>query len=112
MVITCIYVVYFIVFWNLICPFDAKNTNGMLNCVVYILPMASSDDFEQSLQTVTFSARQSTKTVYIKINDDNRVENTEAFQVEILLSYSEYSRGVRFGSPSKVKVYIKDGMQV
>ena len=84
----------------------------MLNCVVYILPIASSDDFEQSLQTVTFLARQSTKTVYIKINDDNRVENTEAFQVEILISYSEYSRGVRFGSPSKVKVYIKDGMQV
>ena len=85
----------------------------MLNyCVVYILPIASSDDFERLLQTVTFSPRQSTKTVYIKIKDAKRVENTEAFQVEILISYSIYLQGVRFGSPSKVKVYIKDGMQV
>ena len=75
--------------------------------------IASFDDFEQSLQTVKFSPSQSTRTVYIKINDDDRVENTEAFQVEILISYySYYLWGIRFGSPSKVKVYIKDGMQV
>ena len=73
--------------------------------------IASSDDFEQSLQTVMFSLRQTNKTVYIMINDDDRVENTEAFQVEILIPYSVYSLGVRFGSPSKVKVCIKDGMQ-
>ena len=77
---------------------------------MYFHLIASSDDFEQSLQTVTFSPRQSTRTVYIKINDDDRVENTEAFQVEILIPY--YSSGIRFGSPSRVKVYIKDGMQV
>ena len=80
----------------------------------YVLSfIASSDDFEQSLQTIKFSPSQSTKTVYIKINDDNRVENTEAFQVEILIPYySHYLWGIRFGTPSKVKVYIKDGMQV
>ena len=83
-----------------------------MHVAMYFHLIASSDDFEQSLQTVTFSPSQSTKTVYIKINDDNRVENTEAFQVEILIPYSLYSWGVRFGTPSKVKVYIKDGMQV
>ena len=40
------------------------------------------------------------------------MESTEAFQVEILIPYSLYSQGVRQGSPSKVKVYIKDGMQL
>ena len=84
-----------------------------MHVAMYFHLIASSDDFEQSLQTVTFSPSQSTKTVYIKISDDDRVENTEAFQVEILIPYySLYSWGVRFGSPSKVKVYIKDGMQV
>ena len=85
----------------------------MYACSYVLSFIASSDDFEQTLQTVKFSTSQSTKTVYIKINDDNRVENTEAFQVEILISYYSLNLlGVRFGSPSKVKVYIKDGMQV
>ena len=82
-----------------------------MHVAMYFHLIASSDDFEQSLQNVTFSPSQSNKTVYIKIIYDDRVENTEAFQVEILTSYNLYSLGVRFGSPSKVKVYIKDGMQ-
>ena len=72
---------------------------------------ASSYDFEESIQTVKFSSRQSTATVYIKIKDDNRVESTEVFQVEILISHNTYHRqGVRLVNPSKAKVFIKDGM--
>jgi len=72
--------------------------------------IASSYDFEESIQTVRFSSTQFTATVYIKIKDDNRVEGTEAFQVEILIPYNPYSQGVQHGYPSKAKVFIKDGM--
>ena len=72
---------------------------------------ASSDDFEESLQTVKFWSRQTAATVYIKIKDDDRVEGTEAFKIEILVPRDLYSRGVQFGNPAKAKVLIKDGMQ-
>jgi len=72
----------------------------------YFLLLASSHDFEESIQTVKFSSRQSTATCYIKIKDDDLVESTEIFEVDILI----HSQGVRFGSPYKAKVYIKDGM--
>jgi len=72
--------------------------------------LASSHDFEESIQTVKFSSRQSTATCYIKIKDDDLVESTEAFQVEILIPRTLYSQRIKFGSPSKVKVFIKDGM--
>ena len=71
----------------------------------------SSYDFEESTQTVRFSSRQSTATAYIKIHNDNRVETTEAFQVDISLPYYLYSRRFRLGHPSKANVFIKDGMQ-
>ena len=71
--------------------------------------IASSNDFKESIQTVRFSSRQTTATVYIKISDDDRVESTEAFQVDILIPRN---LGVRFGNPSRAKVYIKDGMRV
>ena len=71
---------------------------------------ASSYDFEESIQAVKFSTRQSIATVYIKIKDDNRVESTEAFQVELLISRDTYLQGVRLVNPSKAKVFIKDGM--
>ena len=74
------------------------------------LLLASSYDFEESIQTVRFSSRQSTATVYIKIKDDYRVESTEAFQVEILISRDTYSRGIGLSNPTKAKVFIKDGM--
>ena len=73
--------------------------------------IATSYDFEESSQTVKFSPRDTTKTVYIQIKDDDRVENTEAFIVEIMRSTTPYSPGVRYGNPRSVKVYIKDGKQ-
>ena len=75
-----------------------------------VLFTASSDDFEESIQTVRFWSRQSTATVYIKIKDDDRVESTEAFKIDILISRDLYSRGVKFGNPAKAKVFIKDGI--
>ena len=71
--------------------------------------LASSYDFEESIQTVRFSSWQSTATVYIKIKDDNRVESTEAFQVEILIPHNLYSQCVQYGNPSTAKIFIKDG---
>ena len=38
------------------------------------------------------------------------MESTEIFEVDILIPHDLQSRGVRFGSPYKAKVYIKDGM--
>ena len=54
---------------------------------VALLFIASFGDFEQSFQTVTFSSWQSTKTVYIKIKGDDRVENTEALLKAIAISF-------------------------
>ena len=84
----------------------------MVNSSVGVFYVASSYDFEESIQKVTFSSRQTTATVYVKIRDDNRVERTEAFQVEILISRDLYSQGVQHGNPAKAKVYIRDGKQM
>ena len=73
--------------------------------------IATSYDFKESSQIVKFSPRETNKTVYIQIKDDDRVENTEAFIVEIIISTTSYSQGVRYGNPRSVKVYIKDGKQ-
>ena len=78
-----------------------------IDCVHFT---ASYHDFEKSLQTIRFSSIQSIATVYIKIHNDNRVESTEAFQVEIIVPYYLYLRGLRLGNPSKVNIFIKDGM--
>ena len=40
------------------------------------------------------------------------MEDTEAFQVELLIPRDLYSKGVQFGKPAKAKVFIKDGTQV
>ena len=85
--------------------FYVHNTDNEL-----LLSLASSRDFEESIQIVQFSSRQSTATCYIKIKDDDLVENTEAFEVDILIPHDLHSRGVRVDSPHKAKVYIKDGM--
>ena len=77
----------------------------------YVFMLASYSDFEGSIKTVRFSSKQSTATVYIKIKDDKIVESTEAFQVEILIPHYLYFKVIKFGSPSKAKVYIKDGMR-
>ena len=73
--------------------------------------IASSYDFEESTQTVRFSSRQSTATVYIKIKDDYSVESTEAFKVEILIPHYQYLQFIQYGSPSTAKIFIIDGMQ-
>ena len=72
---------------------------------------ASSYDFEESIQVVRFSPRRSIATAYIKIHNDNRVETTEAFQVDILLPYYLYLRGFQLSNPSKAIIFIKDGME-
>ena len=76
-------------------------------CVILLI--ASSYDFKESSQIVKFLPHETTKTVYIEIKDDDRVENTEAFIVEILISTTSHSHGVRYGNPHSVKVYIEDG---
>ena len=83
----------------------------MIKPIIYAHVTASYSDFKGSIQTVRFSSKQSTATVYIKIKDDKIVESTEAFQVAILIPHYLYLKVVRFGSHSKAKVYIKDGMK-
>ena len=73
--------------------------------------IATFYDFDKSIQIVRFSPRQSIATAYIKIQNDDKIETTEAFQVDILLPHILYLRGLYLGNPSKANVYIKDGMQ-
>jgi len=57
---------------------------------------------------VLFSSRQTKAVVYIHINNDDIVENTEAFKVQILISPQEYNSGVRFGSQPWATIYIRN----
>ena len=75
----------------------------------FFLVVASSSDFHEGTQVVSFSSRQTKATAYIRINDDNKVEYTEGFKVEILISQDVYISGVRFGKNSIATVYIKNG---
>ena len=77
----------------------------------YSLIVASSSDFDEGTQVVSFSSRQTKATAYIRINDDDDFENTEGFKVEILISRNLYNSGVRFGGQPTATVYIKNGEQ-
>ena len=82
-------------------------TNIMLKLLCTFHFTASYNDFEGLNLTVTFSPEKPNATVYIKIKNDNIVERTEAFQVEVLMPPT----GIQIGNPSKAEVYIKDGME-
>ena len=71
--------------------------------------IASSSDFDEGTQVVSFSSRQTKATAYIRINNDNKVEYTEGFKVEILISRDVYNSGVKFGGRPTANVYIKNG---
>ncbi|XP_065902578.1 uncharacterized protein [Dysidea avara] len=71
-------------------------------------PYASSSDFDEGTQVVSFSSRQTKATAYIRINNDNKVEYTEGFKVEILISRDVYNSGVKFGGRPTANVYIKN----
>jgi len=75
----------------------------------YFLSAASSSDFDEGTQVVSFSSRQTKAIAYIRINNDDIVENTEAFKVEILISRSVYYSGVRYSRQRTATVYIKNG---
>jgi len=71
--------------------------------------LASSSDFDKGTQVVSFSSSQTKAIVYIHINNDDIVDNTEKFKVEILISQEAYKSGVKFGSKPVAIVWIKNG---
>jgi len=73
-----------------------------------LLFIASSSDFDEGTQVVSFPPWNKKVTAYIRINDDDIVENTEEFKV-LLMSNSAYYSDVKFSRPSRATVYIKDG---
>ena len=75
----------------------------------FSLVLASSLDFDEGIQVVSFSSRQTKAVAYIHIKNDDIVENTEKFKVEILIAQDEYNSGVRFGRQPTATVYIKNG---
>jgi len=77
--------------------------------LIFILTIASSSDFDEGTQVVSFSSRQTKATAYIHINNDDIVENTEAFKVEILISRDVYNSGIRLGRQPTATVFIKNG---
>jgi len=72
--------------------------------------VASSSDFDEGTQVVSFSSRQTKAIVYIRVNDDNIVESSsEAFKVELLASHNS---GVRLGRRSTATCYIRNGEHI
>ena len=58
---------------------------------------------------MSFSSRQTKAVAYIRINDDDKVEHTEGFKVQILISRDAYYNGIRSGRQSTATIYIKNG---
>jgi len=74
-----------------------------------MLLLASSSDFDDGIQVVSFSSRQTKAVAYIRINDDDKIEHNEKFKVELLISRDAYNIGVKFGKQPTTVVYIKNG---
>ena len=70
---------------------------------------ASSSDFDEGTQVVSFSSRQTKAVVYIRIYDDDKVEGTEGFKVELLLPRTSRNSEVRSGRWSFATCYILSG---
>jgi len=66
------------------------------------------NDYTSVTTTVTFGATDTMQFVNIPINDDDILENTEQFIVELSVPDPARNIGVREGTPSETTVIIND----
>ena len=71
--------------------------------------VASSYDVWPGTYAVVFNPGVNSRTVRIKIKNDDRIEGTEAFGVQLIVPYHHKSKGLKLGNNSIATVFIKDG---
>ena len=72
--------------------------------------VASIYDVWTGTGVVVFNPGVNSKTIRIKIRNDNLVEGTEAFGVQLSVPNHHKSKGLKLGNISIATVFIKDGM--
>ena len=72
--------------------------------------VASSYDVGPGTYAIVFNPGVNSRTVRIKIRNDNLVEETEAFGVQLIVPSYHKSKGLKLGNNSVATVFIKDGM--
>ena len=84
--------------------------HGSFFSTVMCLFVASSSDFIEGTQDVSFSPGQKIAIAHVHINDDSNAESTETFIVDLSVSHFETAKcDVKFGKQPKATVSIKDG---
>ena len=77
---------------------------------MYLHLSASYTDFDSKTQYIEVQAQQSVVTTNISIYNDNYMEDTEAFHVELVVPPRSAYKGIQIGKQGIVTIYIKDGM--
>ena len=77
---------------------------------IFVYSVASSYDVGPGTYTVAFNPGVDSRTVRIKIRNDNLVEGTEAFGVQLIVPNHYKSKGLKLGNNSIATVFINDGM--
>ena len=71
---------------------------------------ASRYDVWPRTYAIVFNPGVDSRTVRIKIGNDNWVEGTEAFGVQLIVPNHHKSKGLKLGNISIATVFINDGM--
>ena len=71
--------------------------------------VASSSDVRTEVTRLIFYTHEKVKTIKVRIFDDQLVEKTEAFGVQLIVPDHHKSKGLKLGNPSIATVCIKDG---
>ena len=73
--------------------------------------VANSDDVKDGIYRIVFKPGVNSRTIKTGIiNDDDLVEETEAFGLQLIVPKHHKSNGLKLGNISAVTVFIKDGM--
>ena len=76
---------------------------------IFVYFVASSYDVWPGTYAIVFNPGVSSRTVRIKIRNDNWVEGTEAFGVQLIVPNHHKSKGLKLGNNSIATVFINDG---
>ena len=77
---------------------------------IFVYSVASRSDVWPGTYATTFNPGVDSKTVRIKIRNDNLVEGTEAFGLQLIVPNHQKSKGLKLGNNSITTVFINDGM--
>jgi len=87
--------------------------NECVVCITILLSdvyhPSASDDYRRYSSSVRFPARVNEVTFGVSIYDDNRVENTEDFYIDLEIPLTSAYSSVIKGSPDTARVTITDG---